>query len=124
MNTVFRRFVSHALIVCLATLPFTAQAGLIATDEAIATAAQGDRAKVLNFIARADVQKQLQAQGLTSDGAQERIAALTDAEVQQIAGKIDSLPAGGTSGAVAVVGVTLLVILVGYAIVRAFYPQR
>lgn len=124
MKNDFRRVVSQLLIVCLAALPFTARAGLIATDEAVASAAPSDRAKVLDFLARADVQNELQAQGLTTQGAQERVAALTDAEVRQIAGKIDSAPAGGTSGAVAVVGVTLLVILGVYAIVRAFYPQR
>lgn len=124
MTNVFRRVVSQLLIVCLTALPFTARAGLIATDEAVASAAQPDRARVLDFLARADVQKELQAQGLTAQGAQDRVAALTDAEVQQIAGKIDTAPAGGTSGAVAVVGVTLLVILVGYAIVRAFYPRK
>lgn len=124
MKTFFRRLISQALIACLATLPFTAHAGLIGTDEAMSAHAQTDRATVVNFLARADVQRELQTHGLTAQGAQERVAALTDAEVQQIAGRIDAAPAGGTSGAVAVVGVTLLVALVGYAIVRAIYPQR
>lgn len=124
MNNLFRRFVSQALIICLAALPFTAQAGLIGTDEVVAPVAQSDRAKVRDFLARADVQQQLQQHGLTAQAAQERVDALTDAEVQQIAGQVDAVPAGAASGALAVVGLTVLLVAVTYIIVRAFYPQR
>lgn len=124
MKNVFRRFVSQALIVSLAALPFTAQAGLIGTDEVAAPVAQSDRAKVRDFLARADVQQQLQQYGLTAQAAQERVDALTDGEVQQIAGQVDTVPAGAASGAVAVVGLAVLLVAVTYIIVRAFYPQR
>lgn len=124
MKNVFRRFVSQALIVSLAALPFTAQAGLIGTDEVAAPVAQSDRAKVRDFLARADVQQQLQQYGLTAQAAQERVDALTEAEVQQIAGQVDTVPAGAASGAVAVVGLAVLLVAVTYIIVRAFYPQR
>lgn len=125
MKNAFRRFVSQALIVSLAALPFTAQAGLIGTDEVVApTQAQAERAKVRDFLARADVQQQLQHHGLTAQAAQERVDALTDAEVRQIAGQVDTVPAGAASGAVAVVGLTVLLVAVTYIIVRAFYPQR
>lgn len=124
MKNVFRRFVSQALIVSLAALPFTAQAGLIGTDEVAAPVAQSDRAKVRDFLARADVQQQLQQHGLTAQAAQERVDALTDGEVQQIAGQVDTVPAGAASGAVAVVGLAVLLVAVTYIIVRAFYPQR
>ncbi len=125
MKKLFQRLVSYALMFSLAGLPFTAQAGLIATDEVAAPAqVQADRAKVHDFLARADVQQQLQEQGLTREAAQARVDALTEAEVQQVAGRIDALPAGGTTGAAAVIGITLLVILVTYVIVRLFYPQK
>jgi hypothetical protein len=125
MRIVFRRFVSVLLVFSMAGLPFTAQAGLIGTDEVAAQSeAPSDREKVRDFVARADVQQQLQEHGLTPQIAKERVDALTDAEVQQIAGKIDALPAGATSGVAGVVGVTLLVVLVTYMLVRLFYPQR
>jgi Family of unknown function (DUF6627) len=60
--------------------------------------AQQDRDNVRSFLARADVQQQLQAMGVKAGNAQDRVAAMTDDEVKTIAGKIDSLPAGGTSG--------------------------
>jgi hypothetical protein len=125
MKNMLRRLVSYLLVASLSGLPFTAQAGLIATDEAVSPIQlQADRAKVRDFVARADVQQQLQQQGLTQQIAQERVNALTDNDIQKIAGRIDALPAGGTSGEVAVVGVVLLVIFVGYAIVQLFYPQK
>jgi hypothetical protein len=125
MKKIFRRAVSYALVFSLAGLPFTAQAGMIGTEEvAVQTAAQAERAKVRDFMARADVQTQLQQHGLTQQAAQQRVDALSDAEVQHLAGKIDTLPAGAASGAVAVVGLTVLLVLVTYIIVRAFYPQK
>jgi len=125
MTTLFRRLVSYALVCSLAGLPFTAHAGMIGTDEVTAqTQGQADRAKVSDFMARADVQNQLQQHGLTRDAAQARVAALSDAEVQHLAGRIDALPAGATTGAAGVVGVTVLLVAVTYIIVRAFYPQK
>ena len=55
------------------------------------------RAKIAAFVASADVQKQMETLGLTTANAQDRVAALTDEEVQRIAGKIDSAPAGASS---------------------------
>src|SRR5436189_6068212 len=103
MQNFFRRLVSYLLVFSLAGLPFTAHAGLIATDEAVSQnqpQLDADRAKVRDFFTRADVQQQLQQHGLTQQIAQERVAALTDADIQKVAGKIDALPAGGTVGAV------------------------
>ena len=125
MKTLFHRFISYIIIFSLAGLPFTAQAGLIGTDEAVGhTQLQTDRAKVRDFVSRADVQQQLQQFGLTQQNAKDRVDALTEAEVQHIAGKIDALPAGATAGGAAVVGITVLLVLIIYAIVQLFYPQK
>ncbi len=131
MRIYFRRFVSYLLVASLAGLPFTAQAGLIGTDEVAvqtggASALTGDAARetVRDFLARADVQQQLQQHGLTSQIAKDRVAALTDAEVQQIAGKIDSLPAGASAGGLATVGLVFLLVAVTYMLVRLAYPPK
>lgn len=125
MKTLFHRLISYIIIFSLAGLPFTAQAGLIGTDEAVSqTQLQTDRAKVSDFVSRADVQQQLQQFGLTQQNAKDRVDALTEAEVQHIAGKIDALPAGATAGGAAVVGITVLLVLIIYAIVQLFYPQK
>lgn len=130
MRIYFCRFVSYLLAVSLAGLPFTAQAGLIATDEvatqAVAPAVHDEsaRERVRDFVARADVQQQLQQHGLTSQVAKDRIDALTDAEVQQIAGKIDSLPAGASAGGTATVALVFLLVAVTYMLVRLMYPPK
>lgn len=125
MKQLFIRWMSSVLIVTTSGLPFTAQAGLIGTGEVIAQQAPHDgRAKVVDFLARADVQNQLQAQGVSREAAMERAAALTDSEVQLISGEIDKLPAGATTGGAAVIGVTVLLVLVVALLVRLFYPPK
>ena len=57
------------------------------------TAAQ--RNSVNSFFARADVRQALQQQGVTGDAALQRVAAMSDTEVAQLAGRIDQAPAGG-----------------------------
>ena len=50
---------------------------------------------VRSFLDRQDVQSQLTARGIDSDEAKARVDSLSDAEVMQIADRIDELPAGG-----------------------------
>jgi len=105
------RSISKLLIVAMLAVPFqTVQAGLIGTEQIAAVQqVQGNRARVADFLSRAEVQGQLQSLGVSSVAAQERVAAMTDAEVAQIAGKIDSLPAGAIStwGAVALIALAV-----------------
>lgn len=96
--TYFKRITASLLVVCmtLAGFPFAAQASIVATDEVItADAALANRDRVNSFLARADVQQALQAQGLSTQAATDRVKALSDAEVEQLAGRVDQAPAGG-----------------------------
>lgn len=96
--TSFKRITASLLVVCmtLAGFPMTAQASIVSTDEVItADAALANRDRVNNFLARADVQQALQAQGLSAQAATDRVQALSDAEVAQLAGRVDQAPAGG-----------------------------
>lgn len=96
--TLFTRLVASALIVSSATmgLPLTANAGIVSTDEALSTASQTDsRDRVSAFLNRADVRQALQGQGVSADAALERVQAMSDAEVAQLAGRIDQAPVGG-----------------------------
>lgn len=111
MNASLLRLVSRLLIVCLIGLPFQVSAGMIGTDQVVSSAqAQAARTAVLSQLSRADVSSQLQSLGLTPQVAQDRVAALTDAEVATLAGQIQSLPAGASSGGL------LLLILIGVLI--------
>ncbi len=96
--TAFKRLVASALIVsCTAMgLPLTAQAGIVSTDEVLSSAAQtSSRERVTTFLSRADVRQTLQDQGVNGDAALERVQAMSDTEVAQLAGRIDQAPAGG-----------------------------
>ena len=91
----FYRLISQMLIVSMMLLPFSAQAGVIGTDQAIASAQDlANRDKVTDFRSRGDVIKKFEALGLNAATAQERVNAMTQQEINRIAGKIDSLPAG------------------------------
>ena len=90
----------------------SAMAGMIGTDQAVAAAStQAERAALINALSRSDVASQLQSQGVDPAAAKARVASMTDQEVTMLAGKIDSLPAGASSGtgwAIAIVAVLVI----------------
>ncbi|HSB97286.1 MAG TPA: PA2779 family protein, partial [Spongiibacteraceae bacterium] len=100
MNIRFLRRTSWTLIFSLFALWLPigqVHAALIGTD-VVASAAQAgiNRDRVHSFLQREDVRNLLQTRGLDAAVAQQRIDAMTDAEVQQIAAQLDNLPAGGS----------------------------
>ncbi|MEO1767257.1 PA2779 family protein [Thiobacter aerophilum] len=108
MSSRFLRITSRiALALMLAvTLPLeTAQAGMVGTEQL--ARANGERERVLSLLERADVRAGLEARGVDVAEAKKRVAALTDEEVAQIAGKLDEVPAGGD-----VLGVIVFIFLV------------
>jgi hypothetical protein len=122
MTASFFRCVSRLLILTVFLLPFQPiQAAMVPTDQVVAAQQDiADRDKVRMFLGRADIVAQLQALGVSQDDAQARIDALTDEEVKNIAGNLDSLPAGGDGGWVAV----LLIILVAYLVYVYIWKRR
>ena len=121
MKVFFCRLISHLLVISLIALPFTTQAALIGTDEVVKQAqTQSERDKVRDFVARADVQKELQSYGVGPQTAKERVDALTDMEVQQIASKLDTLPAGASGTAETILLVVLLVVVI-YIVLKYVY---
>lgn len=113
MTHPFKKILAHTLITALVFLGFTqsVQAAMISTEQVVSVAAaQQNRAKIAATIARPDVQAELQKMGISTDEAQARVAALTDAETVSIAHRVDSLPAGGdVVGALIFIFVLLLV---------------
>jgi hypothetical protein len=89
-----------------------AQAALVTTEEALAAGdGAADRARVLAFLDRAQVREQIVALGVDPNEAAARVAALSDAQVRELAGQIDQLPAG-QSAIGAVVGAIVIIFLV------------
>lgn len=94
----FRRSIASLLIASttLMGLPMAASADIVPTEEVLsATTSVANRDRVLNFLNRADVRQGLQEQGLDAELALARVNAMTDAEVANLAGRIDQAPAGG-----------------------------
>ena len=94
----FKRLIASCLIVGLTTagFPLAAHARIVATDEVAAVdSASANRDRVSAFLAREDVGQALQAQGVTAQAARQRVAAMSDAEVAQLAGRVAQAPAGG-----------------------------
>lgn len=105
--------VGLAILMAMTTLPMgLAQAKMVTTDQVIEQSTPSeDRAQVRDFLMREDVQQQLTLLGVDPDEAADRVAGLSDEEVQQIAGRLDELPAG-EGGVGVVVGAILIVFLV------------
>lgn len=99
MTSTIKKITCRVLVVSLLTLSFqTANAGMIGADQAAAAgAAQTQRAMVLGVLDRAETAAQLQAQGIDPAVARERVATMTDQEVQTLAQDMHTAPAGALS---------------------------
>ena len=97
------------LLVSMPVLPV--QAKMVGTDQVVPEIDQSARDRVDAFMTREDVKAQFRALGISPEEAQARVAALSDAEIDKIAGRLDTLPAG--EGAVgAIVGAALIIFIV------------
>jgi hypothetical protein len=107
--------ISFFLIFSFLLLDFTVQkakAEMIDTGTVIGMAQQENaRARVMSFLDRQDVQQAMEQQGVAAEEAKQRVAALSDAELGQIAQAMDQLPAGGDAFG-AIIGAALLIFIV------------
>ncbi len=105
----------------------SAKAGMISTERVIDLAsADQARERVMDFLGRDDIRRQMEAMGVDTSEAAARIESLSDAEVAQIAGQIDQLPAGQDAagaiigGALAILFVLLITDILGWTDVYSF----
>lgn len=108
----FKRFIASVLVASTALmgLPLTANASLVSTEEVTTRAATDAlRDKVQAFLERDDVRAALEQRGVDATAAADRVQAMTDAEVAQLADRVDQAPAGaGLAG----LALTVLVVLI------------
>lgn len=81
------------LILAMALVVPQAEAGVIATDQALQTPSERERVKAM--LERPEVAKALQKYGVNAHDAAARVDAMSNEEVAQLAGRLDALPAGG-----------------------------
>jgi len=112
---IFKKLVATAMAVLMvmSVVPIgLTQAKMVTTDQVLEHADPGsDQKRVESFILREDVQRQLVLLGINPEEATSRVASLSNGEIQQIAGRLDELPAG-EGGVGAVVGAFLIIFLV------------
>jgi hypothetical protein len=96
-------------------------AAMVGTEALLVNPDTSDaRDQLRSFLDRKDVQAELTARGIDPAEAKARVDSLSDAEIMQIADKIDGLPAGGDFWGtllfvVIIIFVTLLVLeIMGY----------
>lgn len=104
------RMIIRLLIASMVSLGLTVQpvfAGMVETEKlAVSVPSHSERERIRLLLDREDLRRALNLHGVDADAAGARIDALSDEEVQKIAGKLDKLPAGGD-----VVGVLVFVFL-------------
>lgn len=111
-----RMFLSGLLVAALLSVTswMPVQAAMVTTEQMVSVQSEQIRdaqvAQVQGFLARADVKQQLEALGVASDLADQRVAALSDAELQQLSKTINEQPAGGD--VIVVLGVIFVVLIV------------
>lgn len=101
---------SYMLAAALVISPLMVNADMVDTTQLLA---HEDRLahvqQVEAFMASEGVRGQLEAMGVTSENAAERVAAMTDSQLQQLASNIENMPAG--ADALGVLVTVLVVIL-------------
>jgi hypothetical protein len=116
MNSRYMRMTSRLLIASVLSLVLPLQstyAGMVETGKVAASAqSQSERERIRAFLDRADVRKELQAQGVDTNAAKARVAALTDEEVHKVAGNLDKMPAGGDGGVLEVLLTVFIILLI------------
>lgn len=71
-----------------------------------------DRERLIAALGRDDIRKELRDMGVDPDDARARVERMTDAEVAELQGRIDSLPAGGSVSTVELLLIIILVLLI------------
>jgi hypothetical protein len=102
-----------ALVLFLEVGPLpVAHAALVSTEQVIQEgAAAENRARVMSFLAREDVRREMAALGINPAEAAARTQALSDEEIARIANKLDATAVGGDAIAVIVGAILLLFII-------------
>jgi hypothetical protein len=109
----FRQIIVAITAACFLGLGFqtTASASVIGTQDYLSAEARaGHLAGINAALSRADVQAELVALGVDPADAVTRAAALSDAELAQVAEQMQTLPAGGDL--LAVIGIVFVVLLI------------
>lgn len=104
------RTLCRILMLTVALLSFqTAQAGMLGAGQIDPSTASSERTMVQQMLQRGDVIRELQSAGVDPKAAQDRAATMSDDEIHALAGKLNTLPAGGDGWFVALILVVFFI---------------
>ncbi|WP_022954897.1 PA2779 family protein [Perlucidibaca piscinae] len=115
MTSRFHRALAGVLMLTTSLTSVTASAASISPEAVLAettrSALDSQRAELAQWLQRDDIRSQMQALGVDPRLAEERVAALSDAEVQDLHGRLDEarVAGNGVVGALVFIFVLLLV---------------
>ncbi len=123
--------IAMAMLMAMTSMPIgVAKAEMVTTDQVIQQVdPPEDRSRAMDFMLRDDVQQQLTILGVDPEEAARRVASLSDEEIQQIAGRLDELPAGEGLGAIVTVMLIIFLVLLvtdllGYTDIFPFVKKK
>ena len=105
-----KRLLSMLVVAAVALAVPQAQAGVIATDQALQSPSERERVKAM--LERPEVAEALQKYGINAHDAAARVDAMSNEEVTQLAGRLDALPAGGALSNNDLIIILLIVVIV------------
>lgn len=110
----FRKIIALTMVATLiwAGYSLPASAAVISTQQVMAIETRDAQISELQArLARDDVRQALVELGVDPQQAHARVASLSEQELAQLGGQLDSLPAGG-NGALALVGAVFVVLMI------------
>lgn len=101
------------LVFCFTFLQAPAlQAAMLGTESVLPSQADATRSQLQDLLQRHDVEQSLKEHGIDVQEARARVMTLSDAELELIQGRLDTLPAGeGAVGAIVGGAVFIFVVL-------------
>lgn len=103
---------SYLLSALLVLSPLAVQADIVDTTQLLAQENRSTQIQVIEtYMASEAVQSQMETLGVSSEMAAERVASMTDAQLQQMVSGIESMPAGGDGLGVLVTVLVILLLL-------------
>ena len=106
------------------------QAAMLGTESVLPSQTDVTRSQLQDLLQRHDVQQSLKEHGIDVQEARARVMTLSDAELEQIQGRLDTLPAGEgavgaiVGGAVFIFVVLLITDILGFTNVFTFVHSR
>jgi hypothetical protein len=88
----------------------TAQAGIVGTDAVVQTSRDVHLASIRTQLGREDVRAEFARLGVSDAAIEQRVAALSDAELATLSTQIQQAPAGGSI--LVLIGATFVVLLI------------